>query len=58
MSIHVSVNSHDGLPHAIDNVIYDLDYILQQDAMYHWLSHEERMKLRETQDVLGDLRRR
>lgn len=58
MSTHISVSSHDGLPHAIDSVIYDLDYILQQDAMYNWLSHEERIKLIEVKDLLGDLGRR
>lgn len=58
MSIHVSVSLHDGLPHAINSASCDLDYILDQDSMYHWLSDEERMKLKEVQNILSDLEER
>ncbi len=58
MSIHVSVMFHDGLPHAIDSVSCDLGYILDQDSMYHWLSDEEIIKLKEVQNILSDLEKR
>lgn len=58
MSTHVSVNLHDGLPHAIDSISCDLDYILDQDSIYCWLSNEERSKIIEIQNLLADLERR
>ena len=58
MSMHVSVMLHDGLPHAVDSVSCDLDYILDQDSMYHWLSDEERSRIREIQNLLADLEKR
>jgi len=58
MNTHISVSSHDGMSHAIDSVSCDLDYILQQDGMYHWLSNEEISKIREIQNILSDLEKR
>jgi len=58
MSTYVSVSLHDGMPHAIDSVGCDLDYILDQDSMYHWLSEDERIKLKEVQNILSDLEKR
>jgi hypothetical protein len=58
MSTNISVNRHDGMQHAIDSVFSDLEYILQQDDLNHWLSKEERYKIKETQLVLYDLEKR
>ena len=58
MSIHVSENFHDTMPHALECVSCDLDFILDQDSMYHWLSDEERSRIREIQNLLADLEKR